>query len=85
MSRNHVIVHQIRDAGMSVTDASRYYKISRQRIYLLLRAYDDGGDSALEPASKNRIPTRVPPAPNSQHASSNYAARSPPTASTQAP
>ncbi|QDY66659.1 helix-turn-helix domain-containing protein [Glutamicibacter halophytocola] len=48
MSRNHVIVHQIRDAGMSVTDASRHYKISRQRIYQLLHAYDDGGDSALE-------------------------------------
>lgn len=52
MSRNHVIVHQIRDAGMSVTEASRHYKISRQRIYQLLRAYDHGGDAALEPASK---------------------------------
>ncbi|MGP9606565.1 DDE-type integrase/transposase/recombinase [Glutamicibacter sp. 287] len=58
MSRNHVIVHQIRDAGMSVTAASRAYKISRQRIYQLLRAYDDCGDcsdcgdTALEPASK---------------------------------
>ncbi|RWZ79130.1 helix-turn-helix domain-containing protein, partial [Glutamicibacter sp. HZAU] len=55
MSKNHVIVHQIRDAGMSVTTASRQYKISRQRIYQLLKAYDAGGDQALEPQSRRPL------------------------------
>lgn len=52
MPRNHVIVHQIRDAGLSVTEAANRYKISRQRIYQLLKAYDAGGDPAVEPQSK---------------------------------
>ncbi|WP_349931108.1 IS481 family transposase [Glutamicibacter mishrai] len=52
MSKNHVIVHQIRDAGLSVTEAANQYKISRQRIYQLLKAYDGGSDAALEPRSR---------------------------------
>lgn len=52
MSRNLVLVHQIRDAGISITEASRQFKVSRQHIYQLLKAYDKGGDAALEPHSR---------------------------------
>ncbi|GAB3620937.1 IS481 family transposase [Glutamicibacter endophyticus] len=47
-----MIVHQIRDAGLTVTEAAQRYKLSRQRIYQLLKAYDTGGDEALEPRSR---------------------------------
>ncbi|MHC6175340.1 helix-turn-helix domain-containing protein [Glutamicibacter sp. X7] len=52
MSKNRVIVHQIRDAGLTVTEAAQRHKLSRQRIYQLLKAYDTGGDEALEPRSR---------------------------------
>ncbi|WP_310777088.1 IS481 family transposase [Mycobacterium sp. Z3061] len=52
MSKARVVVLEVISGHLSVTEAARAYKLSRQHIYRLLKRYHEGGLDALEPRSR---------------------------------
>lgn len=59
---NMAIIAAIRRQGMTVTEAARHFKRSRQWIYTLLHRFDAGGPDAVQPQSKapKTSPNRIP-------------------------
>lgn len=50
-NRAHAIVHAVNDLGMTVTEASRHFRVSRQTIYNTLARYQREGTAGLQPRS----------------------------------
>jgi transposase len=63
MSKNRVIVLSITHQNLSVAQAAKKYKVSRQWIYKLLAKYQAGGVEAVEKASRRpkTHPQTTPP------------------------
>lgn len=59
---NMAIIKAIREHHLTVTEAARKFKRSRQWIYQLIARYDQGGSDAVLPQSKapKTSPTKVP-------------------------
>lgn len=51
-NRNMAIVRAVRDQGRSPSKVAKKFKISRQRVYQILNAYDAGGAEAIAPKSR---------------------------------
>lgn len=52
MSKARVVVLEIVSGHLTVTEAARTYRLSRQHIYRLLARYRDGGIDAVDPRSR---------------------------------